>query len=691
MGQSVSELFVGEMEFAHGDWARMAPVAALTNGRWIKITNRTRDFPEEGMVFVPPSLGLGNAKRNSLWVFRKEPNARAAQGKDSFVVTQTQQAIALLDLSKLTLEEARVKVFERGFELSKKCGDRIALAVSDGLFCILDLEPGGNGTRRARASNTPINLFALPPNWLGCGGVEHQTLIPILGLPQLPVVRKVSWCSDSEFVERILVRARKQLAPFNGRDGLPGKETLQRIARALEQQELLPSSEDDIELDLSRLKIQWPKLVARFEAADELRHLVLESDAAKGVLERARLAAAAAEEERLRPILEARVRREIEVDLADAMAERDRILSDSAAAEARVQTAAAELKNLEEASAQVNAIANDAKGKLRDVRDALRDSLLGLPPREVQFARSFLERVDSSLGNGIAPRFPDRSPPWSVPKGPPPGSRISHAELEAALRKSAERLGLTSLLELDSVARAGELVLLTGTCADRALETYANCVSAGRIWSVSIDPSVIGLDDIWSTPPDRSPTAFAMAWTQAEETPDEVFIACVRGIDASPLHLWLPQLSAVLRSSARPRNLLVFATPLGLGQAVTGRDYPDFLRLVDWLVPVRTAQKPGESLRALARMSPMSITGNQLQWNGAAHEVPPLGAELTMRLSNLDGESAIRAARFACAVSGQLNSMERISEWVSILESPAASSQVIWLGVDDLKNLRFQE
>lgn len=138
--------------------------------------------------------------------------------------------------------------------------------------------------------------------------------------------------------------------------------------------------------------------------------------------------------------------------------------------------------------------------------------------------------------------------------------------LPKRLADEAESHGVLpqDLALLDGFARAGEIVLLLGDQAELALRAYARCVAGGEIRSHALDPSSIGLDDLWRVPGTGRPTAFALAWHRAQVSPETTVLLCLRDLDAAPFRLWLASLHSVMQAPDRPRNLLLLSTSFGL-------------------------------------------------------------------------------------------------------------------------------
>lgn len=685
------ELFFGKMEYANGDWARIKPMARLDQDKWVALDDAVRSFPDEGLVFVPPAIGLGHARAGTYWTFTREPNARAAAGKDHFIVFEAQPATLIIDLSDQAVEDARVHLYDLGVQVPKGFSEGAVVALRDGMCCAVSLESGTDGVRFARPASIPVNLMAMPSWWLRSGAIDGQRVLPLLLLPQLPTVRKVNWCSDAEFVERVLLRARKHFAQFGAPDGLPGKETLQRIARALESEELLLGTGEDIELEMERLRSQWPRLTSQFRALEAMSDFVLESDVALDLIEKARRDAADAEIERVRPIVEAQVREALRAEIEAANQRLEHVLTATTEAQGRLESTNCELARVELARSDAEARARVAEEKVRQLSEALERQLESLSPREVPFARTFVERLSGVLTGDSTQWIPCSSPPWVTTKTAAAAQPITLDALPDMLKVQADAFGLESLAEVDAFARAGELVFLAGDCTEQALIAYAHCVAAGKLWNMVLDPSVIGLDDLWAAPPDRSPTGLAMAWSHAERHPEAMVVICLRAIDASPAHLWIGPLATALRSQGRPRNLLVFATSLGTTRRDDDSEYPYKAALLNWLVPVRVASKDGDAYQSLDIFTGGERASHALRLAELPASSPHLRPAQVTALARLRGDALGRAVRLAMATAKYADADRLLNEWVTVLNSMPVNVQCPWLGLEELGRLRFQE
>jgi hypothetical protein len=235
-----------------------------------------------------------------------------------------------------------------------------------------------------------------------------------------------------------------------------------------------------------------------------------------------------------------------------------------------------------------------------DLRTALAQSPLqghaALP-----FVAEQLEGMLAEHGYHGPSLIPPIMPPWGT--GLPSGAcnEIGYDALAIVIREEAKRHGVdeSALRLADIFARAGELVLLCGPQAELTLRAYARCIAAGVYRTMALDPSIIGLDDLWRAPGTQAPSAFAHAWQAAVGAPDCFHILCIRDIDAAPYRLWLASFQSILQSVSRPTNLLLFATTTGRSDAQSGVVAPDDNRS-EYLVPVFPGVHAAGAVAALA-------------------------------------------------------------------------------------------
>jgi hypothetical protein len=137
--------------------------------------------------------------------------------------------------------------------------------------------------------------------------------------------------------------------------------------------------------------------------------------------------------------------------------------------------------------------------------------------------------------------------------------------------------------------------------------------------------------------------------------------------------------------------LLVLATQLGAPRDAASQDYPDYVQLLKWIVPVQPAPVIGGAIRALSQLSSGLEPKSALRWEDAPPSSLALSPELTVKFSSLDVDAALRGARLAMSTKDLAQGDGLVAEWVALLQSVEAGRQYPWLGIDELRTLRRQD
>ena len=594
-------LYLGKVIHADWTWAKVEPLASLVDGGWQVIRDRERVFPSEGRVFSVAPAQFGTPK-DGMWVFSRRLNERSDRGKDHFLVESPSPAIAVFNLSDLTLEEARQKLFETGLKGPRPLAQFSVVLLSGDMFCVVELAPNDKGTLTAQPASAPWPLFSKPNSWRELSTVEAGQYLPSRQIPECPVAKRVNWCSDRDFVEKVLDRFRKHAlqlgdTKYHG----PTKDGIRYVARALEQVELLPGDLNDADSSLERLREQWPKLQARFEATEGLRQLILSSDPAQKFIAEA----VVTEKAELRPVLLEELRAELSTSIDELVERKKSAEQDFATLKMQCQTASERLEMLASEAVIAEKAASVAKSALVDAIGGIRESLELVSPSELPFARGVVEKLETALGTNLVspPLLVSSTPPWSISSAAR-GETLQIEALGDRIAQESKRAGISTadLETFDTFLRSGELVLVRGDLANQAIDGYARCVSAGAVSSTAVDPSTIGLDDLWRVPGTSHPTAFALAWHRALATPNRVVVHCLRNVDAAPMQLWARSLFDVLQSQVRPRNLLVVATAIELEGAGEAK-YEFENDLSQWLVPLEVGGAGPWPIKVAASLS----------------------------------------------------------------------------------------
>lgn len=560
----MTEMYLGTVWLSNAKIARLLPVATYAGGKWTSIRESVTSFPPEGKVLAVKSE-LIHVSEHSVWSFRTRENPVA--DKDRLLAEDLVRATPIVDLSSLTLEQARRALYETGIELPRGSDGHVVVLLEEGLMAEQRVSfDRPSGRWRGTPPNSPVVLARAPRLVLEAPQVQGQRFLPNRTTLKWEALKKVDWSSDADFVEHTFNRFRRISRNLGDTShGLPAKSAVQYVARTLRDSGLL-SGDEEIVQNLDRLKAQWPRIERALGAAEGLIEAVLETGAARAAIASAiqdgvDIAAGA-----MRTEVEQMVRREAEVELAELTRKRDELLEEIAFREREArQLEAARLKaqkSCREATDALDGLHESIDAEVARLRQVFEES----SATELVYARDIAARLETASkidGAGRDPvLFPTALPPWSAGEEARSVEAVLPQKLGDRLRLESDAAGIEAadLGLLDGFVRAGEFVVLVGRARERAVMAYARSVSAGRIRAMTLDATVVGLDDLWRIPGTQLPTALAFAWTAASAAPRQTFLVCLRGLEGAAVRTWLPALVNVLRSGMRPRNLFLLAT-----------------------------------------------------------------------------------------------------------------------------------
>lgn len=317
-------------------------------------------------------------------------------------------------------------------------------------------------------------------------------------------------------------------------------------------------------------------------------------------------------------------------------------------------------------------------------------------------ARSIALALKSSLAEAsieVGELYPGATPPWSTAAAQASVSLdIGLIDLNGRLKTEADAFGVAQedLEVLDGFARAGEIVLLLGEHPDIALSAYAQCVSGGHVVFCSIDPSNIGVDDLWRLPGSQAPTALAHAWLSATSNPGRTVLLCLNAIDSAPAHLWLPAFRMALNTDGRPKNLMIFA----VAASAQAKEEPEGALPIDlkrYVLPLAPRSSDSACLKSLRRR-PHASKATTLVWPAADSSVAPTTHTALIRSAGTapptSRDFVQRALRLADALaeSGDGDRADTIAtKWFSALASSASSiPEPFKAGYDLLTRIHWQ-
>jgi hypothetical protein len=224
-----------------------------------------------------------------------------------------------------------------------------------------------------------------------------------------------------------------------------------------------------------------------------------------------------------------------------------------------------------------------------------------------------------------------------------------------------------------------------------AVSAYGRAVAGGDVRCHALDPSAIGLDDLWRFPGTGRPTAFALAWHRARIAPDTTVLLCLRNLDAAPFHLWLSALHAALQSPARPRNLLVLGTVIG--NSTDEEEYPNSEALRHHLVALKPRIHPRAGNAAILLDEPLPPP-SLLEPSDAARQELSSSTFLAIAKRGKDPSVVRRAVRL-CRTLGDATPASGATvaqAWIDFLREgrPDGLPTPLSAGHDALKTLHVQ-
>ena len=650
---------IGRCAYAAPGVARFEPVLVAASAAWRPIQDPRAMFPDVGTVFSPEILGV-LPRVGSLWVFTTDPHRKYERGRghDQYVARDLHVPVPLLDYTALREDEVRRQLVEVGLTDWNSSFEEVVVRIRSDACVRLQLFVD-EATGRSRADL--IGLDDLPifrceagvTAGADIGGIHF--VVP--GHEPNEVLDRVDWSPDHEFLPRILKRIRRASRDGQAREGIfLTNNAIEAIASFARSGGILSNDADSLRRMRRRLEEFLPRYRSGFE---DLEGIVGTLRAFKPVADTFEDEVAARRVEidaSLRASLEPVVRGELERRHAAASDRIDAALKEAAEAESMEADARAHLDLMRRAADEVEAILVQELGVIHDIIESSSGD-------HAEKFRALASRfADALVDTGVQVDI-------LVPASPPWASGFTRQTHEIGLKQLRERfdaqadssgLDTGDLLVLDALLRSGELVLVVDDDIQGLLDSYAQCVTGGNVRRIALDPSVIGLDDLWRQPATGSPTSFAQAWTAARAHPDRAILLAIESIEAAPLGLWLPALLRELHGRSRPTNLLVAATVC----PARWSDRHGASRLVGQFLPFAAAAAADAWIRAAFR-----ATGHEQPLQTTSLNVSPrsqLSSEaagmLVTRLNEVAGlrpSGAMRAARvFQAADSVGFDALE---------------------------------
>jgi hypothetical protein len=634
-----TEWYLGRCIYEPRPHTRLQPSAFSKDGKWQLYDGWSEFFPSEGRVFTNGQPGL---KLDALFAFDVLAAADTSK-QDKFRVATSRRAEEVLDYTKSDPEEARRALVERGISGRPAVREDVVVALPDSLCVRLTLVPDP-GLKRSMAELLDLERLTTYDfdNSLFSGDKVEGRWYTVPDVTVGAERGTIDWSRDRDFMESLIRQLRKLATPDLGQLSFATtKAQIQAFLTTLDRQGLLPAKEADWRAINSRVWNLAFGLKGGLEKIDEIIEVLSSLSPVEEKLTKAFEARTKQLETEFTARIEAEVRETVENSFA-AASQRNRLVEEQTAV--IVESWVAMEKEVSDLSERKLLVSRELDARAADVALLIEDPKIA---RNSELGPVLASVLDVFRGQGYHMAEVEGAPPRSRLRNLDRSSpSVSWGGLNRGLETAAELHGFKAhdLVAFDIVARAGQTVLLPSEAANSVLECYSSVVSHGRFLSQSLDPSVLGYDDLWRSPSTDSPTPLSRAWAASARDRSAIELVLIEGIERTPLDLWVGPLIRTLESNDRPPNLLVF---LSMGGTVLdpARGCPDLPKIT---VPFNPSRNPGPTGNMMARLMG---TGPETTWLDFAERKKPTSSEasqILQRAISLEPAERLEVAARLC-------------------------------------------
>lgn len=575
---------------------RVAPIAIVEGGAWKSDAPWAEILPDEGTAFSPRNPGFSMGE---IFTFIALENPQSAHNKpDRYLVTNACCIDEVRDYRATDPEIARREVVEVGLTGFYEGTERVIIALRGGLCTIVPLirDPETDRMIAAWADLHDLPTYECDQALFG-GDKINAKYIAIPGITVGSQVGSVDWSRDADFLEGALNRLRRiRAAELQGNENtLPNtKAQIRSLISTLSRANLLSDASAELEPMRDRLLTLSNSIEINIETTSDIIELMCDLTPVKEGIEAELSSRIVNMEQVVRADLELKLRKEMEETLKPLYSARNQLIIENDELAASIYNRKTDLTALENEILSLNL-------KLNSEISSIQYGLAELPAAALDLARALSTRIVTQVfgSSHHIELIPAQASPWTRATGQPPADFLGWENFTSFLKQGAIRSGFHSdaLLIADIAARSGELVVLPSLTASDIVQCYASTISSGEVYRHILDPSTIGLEDIWRQPVSSIPTAFAHAWIAASADPTRFKILFIDGLERTPMDMWLPSLVNELDRESRPSNLLVFASLDGkiLDPARTWKN------IADYVAPISVERTPGLDAETLAR------------------------------------------------------------------------------------------
>jgi hypothetical protein len=553
-------IYIGHTLFVHPTINRIRPLAVAHPSGWQPIEDAEQRFPDAGTVFSIDPLVVGRDEGYVvLFTIAKNQKYERGHDHDQFItdeVCEPYEVIAAFDV--LSFDERRETATVKGFARERQQLSRVILPLGGGKCAFPEFRfdaKKGRWLLSTEEDLSRIKIYEADDATIGGSISVWRGFFALPGRHPARNIGIVNWESDTEFFDRMMnfIRRTRDLRPGSELSQV-SKAVIGRLRAAYVRAEVLNA----IPGENAALRDRLPSFLTRTdgdcEAIDNIAQSLMDDPTVRSAIdslvkERADVFRVEAEKE-----IRSELRAKVELEIGDLSDRKNELTASIDALKMTRERTEAEIQRL----AEIRRFRlSDAESYFSTFLEKLRDSSAGFAEL-IETFRSL--GIRTPLDFGVDGECKIGNPPWAWRK-PDSDVEISIEEFPAALASASAKAGIPRdvVTKLDIVVRSGEVAILTGEASYPLLNVYASCLTAGALYRVALDPTMLGIDDLWIHPTRRKETAFALAWESAIMHPDRPHLVCLDDIDAASLSNWLPRLAAMFRES-RPANLFVIAT-----------------------------------------------------------------------------------------------------------------------------------
>lgn len=554
-------VYIGQTLFRKPTFARLEPFAVAGSRGWTPISNPKIEFPENGLVFSTDPLVV-DRDRGYLVLFTVAPNERPRRG-DEWDHLLTEKVCfpyqVLRGFESLTPDEQREKLFSGGSDVADVQSPYVILPLGEDTYLRPRLTLSGDKWL-ASSDEDPSKLIVYKAGGITAIDGHFSFDGRYYALPGKQPAQKhkrLNYETDLEFFER-LVKFLQKTGDIQADTHLNqiSKALIRHLNTAYSQARIFNADPAENDAIRDRLQPFLQKLgngIANVEAiAEALMNHPKIAAAIDAKIDQMR------DDERDRieqEIWEAEYK-ELEDEFKDTRNRLESLQSDNTKLEEDVAAKKAELDRLDEL--KILSIA-DAQASFDGFLQRVKDGAATINDL-VSSAKTFGLRLPGSEPEPRLKAEQANEPPWTMPTTAE-GDDISLDELPAVLEAAAAKCGLPVDLvrHLDIAARGGDVPIVAGPAAEILLSAYASSTTGGTIYRLPVDPTFLGVDDLWTHPTRKAETSLATAWRMATKDPDRLHLVVIHALKEAELTDWLVAFATTFRRS-RPPNLCVVAT-----------------------------------------------------------------------------------------------------------------------------------